>query len=109
MIEYLVIALIVAVVWFWRSERAAAEAASALGLQACQHAQVQWLDQNVQLLKRRIKRHPNGQLGWERRYSFEFSIDGLNRQSGLIVLHGLRLHSLLGPDASADRSLRDLN
>lgn len=98
MLEYTFIFAFICLIWFWLSERSAAEAAAQLGKLSCQHAGVQWLDQNVQLLRRKIRRRADGRLSWERTYTFEFSSDGINRAPGQLVLHGLKLVSFYGPD-----------
>jgi hypothetical protein len=82
---------------FWFAGRRAAEHAVALGRQACANAGVQWLDQSVHLLAMRVRRGPDGWLGLERHFGFEYSIGGEDRHAGRIVLHGNRLQSLFGP------------
>ena len=82
---------------FWFAGRAAAETATRLGQQACTRAGVQWLDQSVHLLAMRLRRGPDGWLGLERHYGFEYSSGGDDRRAGRIVLQGRRLRSLVGP------------
>ncbi|WP_374605408.1 DUF3301 domain-containing protein [Arenimonas sp.] len=82
---------------FWFSGRAAAEAATVIGQRACASAGVQWLDQSVHLLAIRPRRGPDGWLGLERVYGFEYSTGGEDRHAGRIVLHGRRLKALAGP------------
>ena len=40
---------------------------------------------------------PDGWLGLERHYGFEYSTGGEDRHAGRIVLHGRRVLSLVGP------------
>ena len=82
---------------FWNSARAAAETASRISRQACQAADVQWLDQSVHAVALRPCRLPNGWLGFQRTFKFEYSRDGSDRHAGRIVLHGRRVLSLVGP------------
>lgn len=89
--------LAIAVFGFWYAGRAAAEVAVHVGRQACRRAGVQWLDQNVHLLSIRPRRGPDGWLGLERHYGFEYSTGGEDRHAGRIVLHGRRVLSLVGP------------
>ncbi len=95
-----------AAVVFWFAGRAAAETAAHLGRRACSRAGVQWLDQSVHLLAMRLSRGPDGWLGLERHYGFEYSNGGDDRHAGRLVLHGRRLRSLVGPmpppDAAQD-------
>lgn len=88
---------VMAVVVFWYSGRAAAETATVIGQRACTRAGVQWLDQSVHLLALRLRRGPDGWLGLERHYGFEYSTGGQDRHAGRIVLHGRRLVALAGP------------
>jgi hypothetical protein len=87
----------IAVVGFWHAGRAAAEIATVVGRQACQRAGVQWLDQSVHLLAMRPRRGADGWMALERHYGFEYSHGGEDRRAGRIVLHGRRLHSVVGP------------
>ena len=85
---------------FWVSGRAAAEAATLHGRQACEHAGVQWLDQSVHQVRIRLKRNPAGRLCWERQFRFEYSNGGEDRHGGLVTLLGGKLSSLAGPMAA---------
>lgn len=89
--------LAIAIVSFWSAGRAAAETATHHGRQACARAGVQWLDQSVHLLAMRLRRGPDGWLGLERHFGFEYSTGGEDRHAGRIVLHGRRLTGLAGP------------
>lgn len=91
---------------FWNSSRAAAELAGALGRNACQAANVQWLDQSVHATGLRVCRLPTGWLGFERTFRFEYSHDGLDRHSGRMVIRGNQLIAFAGPSAADTRSLR---
>lgn len=93
-----------ALVVFWYSGRAAAETATVIGQRACARAGVQWLDQSVHLLAIRPRRGPDGWLGLERHYGFEYSTGGEDRHAGRIVLHGRRLKALAGPIAQSSES-----
>lgn len=89
--------LAIALVSWWFAGRAAAETATWLGRQACERAGVQWLDHSVHLVGMRLARGPDGWLGLERQYRFEYSSGGEDRRAGRIVLHGRRLLALAGP------------
>jgi Protein of unknown function (DUF3301) len=82
---------------FWSSGRAAAELAVRYGQRSCQRAQVLWLDQSAHLVGIKLRRKPSGWLGWERRFHFEYSLDGEDRHAGQIILLGKQLVGLLGP------------
>ena len=87
---------------YWNAARAAAERAGELGRNACQAAGVIWLDQSVHAIGLRPCRLPNGWLGFERTFRFDYSHDGIERHSGRMVLRGRELVSFIGP-ASATR------
>ena len=77
--------------------RAAAERAVELGRAACQAAGVQLLDQTVHARGLRVRRTPDGWIGLERTFRFEYSHDGEDRLVGRLVLHGDRLVGFSGP------------
>ena len=91
---------------FWDRARAAADRATELGRNACQAANVQWLDQSVHATGMKLCRLPNGWLGFERSFRFDYSYDGVERHSGLLVLRGRQLVSFSGPATASVRSLR---
>ncbi|MCL7714209.1 DUF3301 domain-containing protein [Stenotrophomonas mori] len=95
----LLILMILAAIGYvlWDTSRAAAERATELGRNACQAADVQWLDQSVHAIGLRLCRLPSGWLGFERTFRFDYSYDGVERHSGRIVLRGRELAAFTGP------------
>lgn len=85
------------VIAFWSAGRAAAEIAIIHGRRACEAAGVQWLDQSVHLASMRPRRAPDGRMGWERVFQFDYSTGGDDRHTGRLTLHGDRLIALIGP------------
>ncbi|MBW8822989.1 MAG: DUF3301 domain-containing protein [Xanthomonadales bacterium] len=84
--------------WWWQSVRGAYDRARELGRNACNAAQVQWLDESVQNTGMRLRRDPgDGWLKLERRFRFEYSTDGHDRRAGHLVLLGTRLTEFAGP------------
>lgn len=86
----------------WSNARAASETAHRLGRRACETAGVQWLDHSVHLVKLRLRRGPDGRIGVERHYRFDYSRHGEDRHAGRIVLFGTTLVELIGPLAAVD-------
>lgn len=86
--------------WNWWADRRAADLATHVARRACEQAGVLWLDQNVQRVRKRLTRHENGRLGWQRDFDFEFSTSGEERQFGRVSLLGARVVGLVGPDRS---------
>jgi len=84
-------------VWNFIADRRAAERATLLARRACEEAGVLWLDQNVQVVRKRLARDRNGILSWRRDFDFEFSSTGDERQLGRISLVGLEPVALIGP------------
>lgn len=91
---------------FWNASRAAAERAEVLGRNACRAADVQWLDQSVHAVRLRLCRLPNGWLGFERTFRFDYSHDGIDRHSGRLVLRGEELVAFTGPSMATVTPLR---
>ncbi|HEY0332540.1 MAG TPA: DUF3301 domain-containing protein [Stenotrophomonas sp.] len=91
---------------YFNSSRAAAERAEVLGRNACRAADVQWLDQSVHATGVRVSRLPSGWLGLERTFRFDYSHDGIDRQSGRLVLRGGELVAFTGPSMATVTPLR---
>ena len=100
-----VLLCIIPAVAFWISARGAAENAAAHGRMACQHANVQWLDQSVHQVRLRLKRDARGKLCWERQFRFEYSSGGEDRRAGLVTMLGGTLNGLAGPMPAAAESV----
>jgi hypothetical protein len=94
---------------FWNAARAAAERAEVLGRNACHAADVQLLDQSVHANGMRLCRLPNGWLGFERSFRFDYSHDGVDRHSGRLVLRGDQLIAFSGPSRPNVRTLHPQN
>jgi hypothetical protein len=94
----LILLIAVSLGWaFWSAARAAAERAEEVGRNACNAADVQWLDQTVHASGLRLRRGADGRLGFERTFRFEYSEDGQDRHVGRLVLRGGRLVGFSGP------------
>ena len=86
--EILSIALLAALGWFWLSSLRVREHALAAGRHACATNGTQFLDDSIALQKMTWARDANGQLRFARRYRFEFSCTGDDRQTGFIRVLG---------------------
>jgi hypothetical protein len=74
------------------------ELARAAGQRACEQADVQFLDDTVELTKLRLRRGESGGLTWYREYRFEFTNDSAYRYRGQVTMLGRRvLRSTLEP------------
>ncbi len=104
---WLLIAVVVGGAWF-NSARRAAEIAHEVGQRACRRNGVQWLDESVHATGMRIRRRPDGWLGLERSYRFEYSRDGSDRHAGSLSLLGGELVRFVGP-VREDGQVNSLN
>lgn len=93
----IVLAIFGATVFAWSNVRGAAELATHYGNRACKESGVQWLDHTVMLERMSLRRAPDGWIRVLRRYRFEFSIDGVERQRGHLELLGDSLQWLHMP------------
>ena len=75
-------------VWFWQDSLRHRENAIEQCKNACKEMELQLLDQTVTLRSISLKRDLNNNPKLMRRYNFEFSINGVDRYRGFIVLHG---------------------
>lgn len=83
--------LIAAGLPFWVAARDASERAVRLARDACGRAGVQLLDQSVALQGLGVGRDRSGWLRLRRRYQFEYSTIGHDRQQGSLALLGSEL------------------
>ncbi|MDQ7016936.1 MAG: DUF3301 domain-containing protein [Gammaproteobacteria bacterium] len=100
--------LLVFVVWFWWGGTKARENAMRRAQQVCERQSVQLLDGSVMLNQMRLKRDAAGAIRVARLYRFDFSLDGVERQQGYVLLLGERVMDVRFPrieapeDASRD-------
>ena len=78
-------------VYFWYDANQAKALALQFARRECQKEGVQLLDQTVQQIRLSASRDHNDQWRLWREYRFEYSIDGVNRYEGRLVLLGQRL------------------
>ena len=89
---------------YWLEAMRSKEFARAAGKRACEQAQVQFLDDTVELVRVRVKRDGYGRLGFYREFRFEFSDDGAARRRGELAMFGKRvLHVSLEPHRFPDQ------
>lgn len=79
----------------WRANTRAREQALAACRSACRRIDVQLLDQTVALDGLKPVRLANGHMGFQRRYAFEVSGDGVGRWPGELVISGGRVESIV--------------
>lgn len=92
--DIVVVLGIAGLLWFWLDGLRCKEIARAAGRHASEQAQVQFLDDTVELTKLRLRRGAQGRLVWYREYRFEFTRNGDYRIPGTIRMLGQRLTRL---------------
>ncbi len=76
--------------WFWFDTLRAREQAISVCRRACDAQGVQLLDQSVSLHTLRLRRSERGRVQFLRTYQFSYSLDGVERADGTVILLGLR-------------------
>lgn len=79
---------------YWIDSVQVKEIAKRAGAYACKKHDVQFLDNTVIKQKTAIKRHPTNLIQLQRTYTFEYSIDGTKRDSGIIITSGHHIHEI---------------
>lgn len=92
--------------WVFQSMRVR-ELALAAARRACRDAGVQLLDETVSIQRLSASRDDAGRWRLWRQYRFEYSVDGLERERGHIIMLGNRLQAVVVAERSSpDRSVR---
>lgn len=90
--DILILALILAVIWYWLDSIQAKHLASDAGRRECDRANVEFLDDTVVLKQVRLHRNAHGRVQIKRIYEFEFTADQQSRFNGRVVMLGNRSH-----------------
>ena len=86
--------LLIASLWYWWDTLCTKEIARLAGLNACQQASVQFLDDTVERKKAWLRRDRIGSIQLCRLYFFEFSSDGAERYQGRITMLGHKVREV---------------
>jgi hypothetical protein len=90
-LEIIVVALLVALGWFWLSSLRVREAAVKAARIACDSEGLLLLDDTVAIRAIKAVRDGEGHVRLQRTYDFEYSDTGDNRREGSVVLLGTRV------------------
>lgn len=93
MTNLIVTAALVLGAMFWLDSLRAREHALGISNRACTRHDLQLLDQTVALRALSLAWRADG-LKWRRTYEFEFSAEGITRQTARLVLRGLELERI---------------
>lgn len=77
-------------VGFWLDGARAREMATSLAGSLCQRHGVQFLDQTVELKRLGVRWGSNG-LRFRRMFAFDFSLEGMGRRRGYVILIGTQM------------------
>ena len=86
---------LVCLVWFWQASLASRDRAITTARETCKHNGVQFLDGTASLQHIRPYYSRNSGPGLKRTYTFDYSEDGITRQTGCIVMHNLEITTVL--------------
>lgn len=87
----LLLILLGLVVWFWQDTIARRDQAISAATDACRAQQLQLLDDTVALQRIALRRSAEGNIALERTFQFAYSLDGMQRKNGFIILLGNRI------------------
>ena len=91
MAEYILIALLVLLVWYWWNAISAKDTAREAALRACKISHTQLLDDAVAIEKQWLRRNEKGHIEICRIYFFDFTIDGNQRYHAYVLMLGRRI------------------
>lgn len=93
--DWLILLILAALVWFWIDSLRALEVARYAGKRACKNYDVQFLDDAVSGIALALVRDEFGRLAIRRTYRFEFSETGNSRLEGRLTLLGTKVESVI--------------
>lgn len=92
--ELIIAILVGATIWYWSDTTKAKEIALAAGLDACNKADLQFLDYTVERKHILVRRNQQQRLEICRLYHFEFTHLGDTRYKGRIILTGHQVNQI---------------
>ncbi|MCK5335551.1 MAG: DUF3301 domain-containing protein [Gammaproteobacteria bacterium] len=89
--QLLIIFFLFLITAYWYDSVQVKELARRAGSYACKKHDVQFLDNTVVKQKTTFRKHHANLVSFERHYSFDYTIDGERRESGIIIMAGHHL------------------
>jgi hypothetical protein len=80
--------------WFWYDSLKHRERANAAAQEACERANLQFLDGTVAFSRINFFRKPNGWLALRRTYVFDYTARSIERLQGFVVIGGDRIETV---------------
>ncbi len=93
--DWFILLLLAAIVWFWIDSLRALDAARSAGKLACKKYDVQFLDDAISSIAIALVRDEVGRLVPRRIYRFQFSETGDSRLEGRLTLLGKEVESVI--------------
>lgn len=93
--DWFILLLLAAIVWFWIDSLRALDAARIAGRRECKKYDVQFLDDAISGIAIALVRDDFGRLAIRRTYRFEFSETGDSRLEGRLTLLGRKVESVI--------------
>ena len=85
--------VLLALAWFWLDGARAREFATTLARRYCRHRGLQFLDDTVALARVGLRWTKDG-LRLRRMYRFEYSLEGVGRRTGFVLMLGTQLETI---------------
>lgn len=95
MASLLFLFFLVVLVWFWQDSLATRDRAIGTARETCKQKGIQFLDGTASLQNIRPYYSRASGPGLKRTYAFEYSENGITRQSGCIVMHNMQITTVL--------------
>ncbi|GAA6133484.1 DUF3301 domain-containing protein [Oceaniserpentilla sp. 4NH20-0058] len=92
--DIFIVVILGSIAWVWWLDRGLKQAAFNKCKAYCQQAEVQLLDDNIQITSIKIKRKPNGNLGIYRKFNFEFTYTSEKRYTGSLEMLGSNIQKI---------------
>lgn len=80
--------------WFWYDSLKQRERANAAAEEACERANLQFLDGTVAFSSLKLFRAASGRLALRRTYVFDYTARSIERQQGFVILAGERVETV---------------
>ena len=92
--QLIILFLLFIIAAYWYDSVQVKELARRAGDHACKKHDVQFLDNTVVKQKTSFQRHHASLFQLQRNYTFDYSLDGEKRMSGIIIMFGHRLREV---------------
>ncbi len=96
--------VLLVLIGLWVQQMKAREIALAVAKKACESKHAQLVDETVHFKGFRFAKRIGGRVPIERKYDFDYSLDGQSRHHGSVLLSGSRLKQIRMEEPSSERA-----